>query len=113
MFTLFGWSGQHMYNFLDRKNSDEIRRAEEIKTRKQREEEEAKNLNWMQRLAKKKWAPFSVLTDEQYEKMLHERILDVEAQIALIDDRIEEFRKLQRQLEKEAVVGKTQEQEKK
>jgi hypothetical protein len=31
----------------------------------------------------------SVLTDEQYEEMLQEKLLKVEAEIAIIDERIE------------------------
>lgn len=53
----------------------------------------------MQRIAKSKWSPMSILTDEQYEEMLQEKLLRVEAEIAMVDDRIEAMKKQARQAE--------------
>jgi len=53
----------------------------------------------MQRVAKSRWSPMSILTDEEYEKMMGERLLRVEADIALIDDKIEGLRKEQKELD--------------
>lgn len=39
-----------------------------------------------------KWSPLKKLTDEEYVDMMSEKILRVEADIALIDDRIAELR---------------------
>jgi hypothetical protein len=93
MFTLFGFVGQHGYNALDRRNTVEIKRQEVM------QEQGKKDPNWMQRMAKSKWVPMSVLSDEEYEKMLEEKLLGVEASIALVDERIEEWKVRQREIE--------------
>jgi hypothetical protein len=95
MFTLFGFVGQHGYNVLDRRNTVEIKRQEVL------QKEGKQDPNWMQRIAKSKWVPMSVLSDEEYEKMLEEKLLGVEASIALVDERIEEWRVRQREIEME------------
>lgn len=95
MFTLFGFVGQHGYNALDRRNTVEVKRQAVLK------EEGKQDPNWMQRMAKSKWVPMSVLSDEEYEKMLEEKLLGVEASLALVDERMEEWRVLQREREKE------------
>lgn len=46
----------------------------------------------MERIAESKWIPIRSLSDEQYKQMLNEKLLAVEVEIALIDDRIEELR---------------------
>jgi hypothetical protein len=93
MFTLFGFSGQHAYDWLDRRNTQSSREEAAMK------EEGREKENWLQKMAKKKWSPMSVLTDEDYEKMMNEKILSVEAEIAMIDDKIEHFRMKQKELE--------------
>lgn len=89
MFSLFGWAGQHGYNYLDAKNSTDIQ---------QQAERKAKGLDkppepLLHRFAKSKWSPMSLLSDEEYEKMIQEKVLYVEAEIAMIDDRIADYRK--------------------
>jgi len=101
MFTLFGFGGQHAYNFLDRRNSEEVRRREVLR------EEGKTDETWLQRVAKSKWSPVKVLSDEEYKRMMQEKLLGVEASIALIDERIEELRK--KQMEKEKQRGITNE----
>ncbi|KAK0711380.1 hypothetical protein B0H67DRAFT_287143 [Lasiosphaeris hirsuta] len=39
-----------------------------------------------------KWSPVTPLTDQEYEKMLEEKLLRVEAQIAIIDEDLQELR---------------------
>ncbi|MCJ1247781.1 hypothetical protein MMC30_004996 [Trapelia coarctata] len=46
----------------------------------------------LQRLASKKWIPMKVLTDEEYESMLSEKLLTVEAEMAVIDEEIGRLR---------------------
>lgn len=101
MFTVFGFGGQHAYNYLDQRNSEAVRKQAVMK------EEGKVDDNWLRRIAKSKWSPMSILTDEKYEKMLNEKLLSVEAEIALIDERMEEFRKKQNEQER------SQEREKK
>jgi hypothetical protein len=89
MFALFGWAGQHGYDYLDGRNSAEVqeRRAGKVVERE----------NFMQKVAKSRWSPMSVLTDAQYEEMMRERLLKIDAEIAILDERIEEFRRRARE----------------
>lgn len=43
------------------------------------------------RLADSKYSPVTILSDEQYENILQERLLRVEADIAIIDDQIKDL----------------------
>ncbi|KAH8725766.1 hypothetical protein GQ44DRAFT_706492 [Phaeosphaeriaceae sp. PMI808] len=109
MFTVFGWTGQHGYNFLDKRNSQGIR--EQIELRESGED--TRKETFMHKIAKSKWSPMSVLTDEQYEGMLQEKLLRVEADIAIIDEKIDEFRKLVDEMETKCKMdGQTKVQEK-
>lgn len=63
----------------------------------------------MQRFAQSKWSPMSVLTDEQYEEMLQERLLKVEAEIAIIDERIEGVKKAAMEEEAQRAIKEQQE----
>lgn len=89
MFSLFGWSGQQGYNYLDSRNSQELQEQAELKAQGDVPPKET----LVQKFAKSKWSPMSVLTDEQYEEMLQEKLLKVEAEIAIIDERIEGVKK--------------------
>jgi hypothetical protein len=40
-----------------------------------------------------KWSPVTPLTDRQYEKMLEEKLLKLDAELAIIDDNIQAIRK--------------------
>ena len=46
---------------------------------------------FLQRLAKSRWSPIEVLSDDQYAGILSERLLAVEAEIAIIDEKIEKL----------------------
>ncbi|PSK42997.1 hypothetical protein B9Z65_6951 [Elsinoe australis] len=85
MFSIFGASGQGLYNMLDASNS---KRVEEAK-------EKEGMLKW---IAKQKWSPFSILTDAEYEKILREKILTLDVEIALIDDHIATLKEKTREL---------------
>jgi hypothetical protein len=74
MFSLFGFVGQTASNYYDKTDmpaSDELQ------------------LNFWQKFAGLKWMPVQVLKDGEYEDMLRERQLKLEAEIALVDERIE------------------------
>lgn len=80
MFSLLALVGQALYNRADAKHSafdsddlDKAPLAESIG----------------RRLAKSKWSPVKVLSDEEYERMLREKLLHVNAEIAIIDEGIE------------------------
>ena len=93
MFSLFGWAGQRGYNYLDTRNSNELREQAQLKAKG----EDTPKETLMQKIAKSKWSPMSVLSDEEYVEMMQEKLLKVEAEIAIIDDRIEGFRKRARE----------------
>lgn len=76
MFSIFGFLGQTVSNSYDKTNlaSDEPRQ------------------NFWQRFASMKWSPVTVLNDVEYENMLRERQLKLEAEIAIVDERIADLR---------------------
>jgi hypothetical protein len=82
MFALFGATGQVLYN-----------RADSRRSRVEEDEESLQN-SWLN----SKWSPMKVLTDTEYENMLHEKMLRVNAEIALIDESIEALRAQEREI---------------
>ena len=44
------------------------------------------NQSLFDRIMSSKWSPMKKLTDEEYENMLQERLVRIEAEIALLDD---------------------------
>ncbi|KAJ9136723.1 hypothetical protein NKR23_g9590 [Pleurostoma richardsiae] len=76
VFSLFGVGGQALANGLS---------SEGVK--------QEKNTSWLD----SKWSPVKRLTDEQYEKVLEEKILQLEVEIALVDDKIADIRASQQQ----------------
>jgi hypothetical protein len=77
MFAIFGAAGQALYNMADARNS-ELAEKGEI----------ANKLSFLN----SKWSPMKVLSDDEYENMLREKLLQVNAQIALVDENIEALR---------------------
>jgi hypothetical protein len=76
MFALFGATGQALYNRAD---SQRLAKAQNLPEKKS---------SWMD----SKWSPITVLTDEAYEKTLQESLLNINAQIGLLEDKIEALR---------------------
>jgi len=85
MFAIFGAAGQALYNVADARQSRQSRWVESG--------EKPKN-SWLD----SKWSPLKVLTDTEYEDMLQEKLLRVNAEIALIDENIEALRAQEREL---------------
>ncbi|PKS13277.1 hypothetical protein jhhlp_000048 [Lomentospora prolificans] len=73
VFTIFGAAGQGIANKL---------------TQWKTAEEGAEGSNWL----RSKYSPLRKLTDEEYEAFIGEKMLKIEAEIALIDDKISELR---------------------
>lgn len=71
VFSLLGAGGQYAYNAYARTAES---RAEQRKNKK----------SWLD----SKWSPLTPLTDKQYESLLEEKILRIDAEIAIIDDNI-------------------------
>lgn len=83
MFALFGLAGQSIYNHLDDAHTQSV-----LLTRNQ----PPPSSSFWTRLAASKYVPVKVLSDAEYESMLRERLLAVEAEIALVDEKIERLR---------------------
>jgi len=49
----------------------------------------------LQRFAAMKWVPLRSLSNQEYEKMLNEKLLSTEAEIAILDERVEALRSSQ------------------
>ena len=84
MFSIFGLLGQTIYNSMDAQHTQETQLAAT-------EGKKADSTFW-RRVANSKWSPMKVLSNEEYESMLRERLLRVNAEIALVDENIERLR---------------------
>ncbi|KAF1815739.1 hypothetical protein P152DRAFT_195076 [Eremomyces bilateralis CBS 781.70] len=86
--TIFLWTiaalgGQSMVEFLDSRHQQRLL-DEELDPRLR--------LPMLHRLAASKWSPFKLLSNEEYEQHLEERILVFDTEIALIDDQIAQLK---------------------
>ncbi|KAK4950557.1 hypothetical protein LTR66_013933 [Elasticomyces elasticus] len=88
MFSIFGYAGQRIYNTLDAQHSQASTDANDPA-------QPADNV--FKRFARQKWTPVSVLSDAEYEALLREKMLKVEVEIALIDDKIAQLREEERE----------------
>lgn len=84
MFSIFGLLGQTIYNSMDALHTQELQLAAI-------EGQKADSTFW-RRVANSKWSPMKVLSDKEYDNMLRERLLRVNAEISLIDENIERLR---------------------
>ena len=85
MFVLFGFVGQTVYNKLDARHAQQV--AVEMGSPKEKKTKDVWN-----RIAEMKWMPMRALSDEEYGNMLRERLLRIEADIALVDEEVERLR---------------------
>jgi hypothetical protein len=72
VFSIFGGTGQLIANVIDRRP-------------------QSASQNEDGGLLRSKWSPVTFLSDQEYEKILEEKLLRVEAEIALVDDNIKEL----------------------
>ena len=79
MFSIFGFLGQSLYSALD--------------TRHAQNGPQAPARSVWESVLKSRFNPMKVLTDEEYENMLKEKLIRVEAEIALIDENIDKVNK--------------------
>jgi len=77
IFGLVGAGGQKIYSIIDASRS-----ARPVLDDPDREH------TWLN----SKWSPVKILSDDEYEKMLRERLLRVNAEIALLDENVERLR---------------------
>ncbi|KAL8783839.1 MAG: hypothetical protein Q9213_004329 [Squamulea squamosa] len=102
MFSLFGFAGQHIYNAFDARHRES---QEPLPIATTQGEDTTKNIHdrretthittaeplW-KRVLNTKWSPMKVLSDEQYEQMLREKLVRVEAELAIVDKEIEKVK---------------------
>lgn len=77
MFSLFGVLGQSLYDALDKREAPSI--------------PDSTQSTWL-RIANSRFSPMKVLSDEQYKKLLLEKLVRVKAEIALVDEEIEKMK---------------------
>lgn len=80
VWSIFGATGQYMYNSWSRAPQ----RGETQRT------------GFWQSMSEKSWTPFKVLSNEEYAKMLEEKMLKVEVEISILDDKIAAMKEQQR-----------------
>ncbi|KAL4889499.1 hypothetical protein BDV59DRAFT_205173 [Aspergillus ambiguus] len=78
VFSLLGYLGQSTYNAIDSW---------------QMEQANTPSKPIMQRIADSKWIPLRNLSDDEYRGILNEKLLSIEAEMALIDEKIEQLEK--------------------
>ncbi|EFE29885.1 uncharacterized protein ARB_03226 [Trichophyton benhamiae CBS 112371] len=76
---MLGLVGQYSYNQLEERQA-------------RLQSEPASTKTWAERMADSRWIPIRNLSDEQYKTMLQEKLLGVDVEIALIDDRLKELK---------------------
>ena len=79
MFSLFGLAGQTTSNWLAR--------PREIS-------EDAPKRGFWRRMSEKPWSPVTVMSDDDYARMLKEKMLRVDAELSILDDRIAALQKV-------------------
>ncbi|CAL8574497.1 hypothetical protein XPA_000455 [Xanthoria parietina] len=101
MFSLFGFAGQYVYNAIDARHhshgpltaatTQTKPTTSEIHESIEAQDTKAEEPLW-KRVLNSKWSPMKVLSDEQYETILREKLLRVEAEIAIVDEDIEKVK---------------------
>ena len=81
-YALFGTGGQYLYNRVDAQNTKLIESGKALK-----------KTSWLD----SKWVPMKRLTDEEHEHIISEKLLSVNAEIALLDENIEALRAQERE----------------
>lgn len=79
IFSILGYGGQAAFNKIDAWQMDK--------------KAQAPTRPWAQRMADSKWIPFRNLSDDEYRGILSEKLLSIEAEIALLDEKIEALEK--------------------
>lgn len=110
MFSLFGWAGQSIFNELDARNTRKNQSSVPNLTAELASQTQptgsrpaaANPPNLLQKIASMKYSPIREVSDAEYEAVLQERLLRLDAEIALLDEKIE---MVKQEVEKEEAVG--------
>ena len=92
LFAALGAGGQALYNKADVQVSELAQSAPK---------------NRMDAFLNSKWSPMRPLSSSEYETMLRERLLSVNADIALIDESIEALRARERSMKDKVIENQT------
>ncbi|KAL6712717.1 hypothetical protein ACLMJK_009739 [Lecanora helva] len=92
VWTVFGYAGQRIYNKLDERHSEQVAVAAEEATNPAKKEERG----FWDNIAEMKWSPMKKLSDEEYMGSLREKVLSLDAQIALVDEEMENVKQEER-----------------
>jgi hypothetical protein len=95
MFALFGAAGQVVYTRAMTRSTDSPPIAAS----------NSEAFSWMN----SKWSPVKVLSDTEYKKMLQEKLLRVNVEIALVDDSIKDLRAQEREIAAKKAVPESKE----
>lgn len=76
MFSLLGYLGQSSWNMIERWRLESANSS-------------TKPI--LQRIADFKWAPLRSLSDDDYKHILSEKLLSIEAEIAILDEKIQQL----------------------
>ena len=85
LFTVFGYAGQSIYNGLDARHSEQVAVATAEATG---DAEVKRTQGFWQKVAGMKWSPMVSLTEDEYARLLKEKCLAVEAEIALVREQV-------------------------
>ncbi|KAM3083643.1 hypothetical protein ACMFMF_001012 [Clarireedia jacksonii] len=85
VFGAIGYLGQWMYDAVDGRKMENVNSGGTAEGGSERE-------TWM----RSKWVPWKALTDEEYEALLKEKLLRVDAEIALLDESLERLKRQQK-----------------
>jgi hypothetical protein len=82
MGTMLGFTGQSLYNVMDARHTQSVMTG-------------VGKAPWWHRAMNSSWSPVKRLSDDDYAKMLEEKLVRVEADIAILDDEIAKFKEEQ------------------
>ena len=91
LLTVCGYGGQRLHTYLDRRRTEKIEGGDA-----EDDTAAAGQAGWIDRIASMKWTGLQNLSDEEYAGSLEEKVTVIEAEIALIDEKIEELREEER-----------------
>ena len=94
MFTIFGYVGQTVYSVLDARHSEQV--ASDARAEVEGKKNNGKSF-WAKLLGMK-WSPVTVLSNEEYANILKEKLLRVDAEIALLDEEVERLQREERSI---------------
>ena len=90
--------GQKAYTWADERHTQQSVRVEE-EQRGLTERRDVKE-GWIDKVASMKWTGLTKLSDEEYAGILGEKVLKIEAEVAIIEEEIEKLRRKEREKQK-------------